>query len=144
MSISRKLKDLIVAFGGAQNAAAIPGSRIDKLIGTLAEVADEKKALHVVLTEGDNGPEASETISDIVDAALADRPVDITHVFNGVSLRAYISQASHADGEDMCIFCLNIVNIGEEDGEESIDIVPAAVYGINYGSGDVWMLLPTA
>lgn len=36
MSISKKLKELIVAFGAAQNVNALKGNRIDSLIGTLA------------------------------------------------------------------------------------------------------------
>ena len=44
MSITRKLKELIVAFGGAQNVNAVQGNRIDGLIGTLAAYIAEHGA----------------------------------------------------------------------------------------------------
>ena len=40
MSISTKLKELIVAFGGAASPAAIPGKRIDSLIGRLTDAVN--------------------------------------------------------------------------------------------------------
>ncbi len=81
MSISKKLKDLIVAFGGAGSAAAIPGTRIDALIGRLAEVirtgslavlpnvtgTDNGKVLKVIggaWSKGDDTGSVLPTVSD--------------------------------------------------------------------------------
>lgn len=56
MSISKKLKELIVAFGGAQSAAAVPGTRIDTLLGTLAEhIRTGELAVLPTVTGTDNG-----------------------------------------------------------------------------------------
>ena len=56
MSIADKIKRLIVAFGGAQSDASIPGRRIDRLLDQLAD-AMEASGLSTLpsVTAADNG-----------------------------------------------------------------------------------------